>query len=531
MMKRFLTCLFLLSLVTSFYAQDDDNQIIGTVTFITSTNVYVRFDSTDDINIDDTLQISGNDCLVVTNKSSTSIVCSIINDCKINNGDSVTYSLSKNDVIIDNEPVEEEVIPAEDDQIQPEIKEKESMYSERIRGRITAASYNNFSNLREDRHRLMTKFSLNADHIDDSKFSVESFLSYRNIITPSESNYSGRTSIFNVYNLNLQYDATPTLSVSAGRKINSKASTIGAVDGLQAEKYFDNVYVGVIGGYRPDFSDYGLNTDLLQYGGYVGVETDVNDFRSQTTLGAIEQTNSGSTDRRYIFLQHYSTIASNLSLFGSSQLDIYGNNGNSTRLTNLYLSARYRFNRSANIMLSYDSRKQIIYYETYQSEIERLLDEDLARQGIRVRLNIRPFKLLWAGISYSSRFQNDNENKSDNVYGYITFTKIPKIGGRLNISYNMNSSNYLKSNILSTRYSVELIKNKLNSDLYYRKANYDYNNRNVSYSHDYYGMGLSYRISRTWQFSLSGEYSQFEEDKNFRFFTMISKRFYNKKKK
>jgi hypothetical protein len=291
------------------------------------------------------------------------------------------------------------------------------------------------------------------------------------------------------------------------------------------------MYVGIIGGFRPDFSDYGFNSNLLQYGGYVGVETDTKDFYSQTSLGAVEQTNSGATDRRYIFLQHYSTIASKLNLFSSAELDIFGNSGNNTRLTNLYLSARYRFSRAANLMISYDSRKRILYYETYQTEIERLLDDDLARQGIRARLNVRPLKVIWAGISYSSRFQNDSENKSENIYGYITLTKIPKVGGRLNISYNMNSSNYLTSNIFSIRHSRELVKSKLSGEFYYRLANYSYENRDIEYKHNYIGASLSYRISRTWQFSLSGELSQFEEDNSYRFYTRLTKRFYSKKKK
>jgi hypothetical protein len=504
--------------------------LVGSISFVTSNNVYVHFDSTEEIKIGEVLQLSGADCLRVTRKSSTSLVCSIINDCLLKIGDTVTYLTSEDANDNSNEIDKEDPIPAEIIATQPGYSEKESIYSEKIRGRISLASYNTFSNIRQDRHRIRTRFSLNADHINDSKFSTETYLTYRNIITPSESNYSGRTSIFNVYNLNVRLDATPTLSLTAGRKINPKASSMGAIDGLQVEKYFDNFYVGGLVGFRPDFVDYGFNSDLLQYGGYVGIESNSKEFYSQTTLGAIEQTNSGATDRRYIYFQHSSTIASNLNLFSSMELDIFSSEGNETRLTNLYLSARYRFSRAANLMVSYDSRKQIIYYETFQTEIERILDDDLARQGLRARLNVRPHKILWAGISYSKRFQSDSDNKSDNVYGYVTLTKIPEIGGRFNISYNMNSSNYLKSNIFSARHSRELVKNQLSGDFYYRLADYTYENRDRDYKQDFFGVALSYRISRTWQFSISGELSQFEEENNYRFYTRLTKRFYSKKK-
>lgn len=528
-MKRLIIGIILLNLSTALFGQDGANVLIGTVSFVTSNSVYVKFSSTKEIKIGETLQLSGTDCLLVVNKSSTSIVCSFINNCEIKKGDSVSYKVSDlEEIIVENIETEaalEETISTDEIDVQAINSEENPIYKEKIRGRVSVASYNLFSNVREDRHRIMTRFSLNAYHINDSKISVETQLAYRKIMLASESNYSRRTSIFNVYNLNIRYDATPTFSVTAGRKINTKAPSIGAVDGVQLEKYFGKFYVGAIGGFRPDYYNYGFNADLLQYGGYVGIETKSKDINSQTTLGAMEQTNSGSTDRRYIYFQHFSTIASKLNIFSSMELDIFGKTGNNTRLTNLYLSLRYRFSRNANVTVSYDSRKQIIYYESFKTDIDRLLDEDLARQGFRARLNLRPIKLLWVGFSYSNRFQSDNQNKSDNIYGYATLTKIPKIGGRLNISYNMNSSNYLTSDIFSARYSRDLVKNKLNGDINFRSANYSYKNRDNEYSQNTIGLGLSYRISRTWQFNISGEQTQLDDEKNYRFYTMLTMRF------
>lgn len=347
--------------------------------------------------------------------------------------------------------------------------------------------------------------------------------------TPED--YSGRTSLFNVYNLNLRFDATEDLSLTVGRKINPKATSVGANDGLMVENYFGNFYVGAMAGFRPDFFDYGFNADLFQYGGYVGVETNTADFYSETTLGAMDQSNNGMTDRRYLFFQHNSTIASNLNLFSSMELDIFGREGSNTRLTNIYLSARYRFSKNVNAAISYDSRKRIIYYQTFQTEIERILDDDLARQGVRLRLNVRPAKILWLGASYSNRFQNDQQNKSDNVYAYATLSKIPGIGGRFNVSYNINTSRYLTGNILSVRHSRDLVRNKLYADVYFRRADYSYNNIDEEYKQNYFGGGLNYTFSKTWQINFSGELSTFGDEQNYRFYTRLTKRFYSKNKK
>jgi len=272
---------------------------------------------------------------------------------------------------------------------------------------------------------------------------------------------------------------------------------------------------------------------LLQYGGYAGIETNSASFYSQTTLGVMEQTNGSETDRRYIYFQHNSTIASNLNLFSTMELDIFGGEAGGSRLTNLYLSARYRFSRAVNAMISYDSRKQIIYYQTFLTQIEQFLDDDLARQGLRLRLNVRPSKLIWLGASYSSRFQSDSQNASDNIYGYATLTKIPSVGGRLNISYNTNSSNYLTSNIASIRYSRDVVKGDLNADVYFRNAKYDYENRDETFTQNYFGGGLNWNIARSWQFSINAELSTLDanDEKNYRFYTRLTKRFYSKKKR
>lgn len=530
-MKKFLLSLHTVLLCfTCLFGQGDKQDILnGTVSFITASNVYVRFSSTEQIEIGSELTLNGMKCLKVTEKSSSSVVCTLLNNCEIKVGDSVSYmqpNLNPNkEVIQDNV---DESIPAEVVLSQDVPTEKESLYKEYIIGRVSVASYNYLSKERGDNQRLLGRLSLNANHIGDGKFSIESFLSYQNLMTVPDS-YSGRTDIFNIYNLNVKYDITPTFWTALGRKINPKASVFGANDGLQLEKYFGAFYLGGVVGFRPDIYDYGFNSDLFQYGGYLGIETTNETFRSMTTIGAMEQTSNGVTDRRYVFFQHSSSIGKNLGLFASSELDIFNpNGGSSTRLTNLYTSLRYRFSKLANVMVSYDSRKRIIYYETFQSMIDQILDDDLARQGIRVRLNVRPYKYLWLGGSYSKRFESDQQNKSDNYYGYLTYTKVPGIGGQFNGSYNLNQNNYMKSNILSVRYSRSLFKELLYAEVYFRKADYDYENQAATYSQNYYGTNLNFILSTSWQFSLSGEFAQFEEENNIRIYAQLTKRFRNK---
>ncbi len=510
----------------------------GKVSFITSQNVYVKFDNTERINIGDTLQIAGTKtpCLVVNNKSSSSCVCVLIGNCELKINDNVSYHSSALQKVKQIEKATtsqdenlSENLPENDQQKKDSLK-----YKEDISGRISVSNYSNISDIRDDRHRVMSRFSLDADHIHNSAFSFETYLNFRHNLVPGEAVKLDKKD-FKVYNLALKYNVTPSLLVIVGRKINPKFSSLGAIDGLQVEKSFGGNYIGVISGFRPDIYDFTFNPNLFQYGAYMGRTTVSKNFYSQTTLGITEQQNKGLVDRRYAYFQHASTIMKKLNIFSSMELDVYNKVsdtlGSDFRLTNLYLSARYRFTRKFDVSLSYDNRKSIIYYETFQTEIERLLNDDIARQGVRIRANVRPIKYVITGLSYSRRFQSDNQNKSENIYGFMSLSKIPKIGGRLSVNYNINSSNYLESNALSIRHSRVLINKKLDADFYYRRVDYVYLNREKKFKQDYYGVNLSYNITRKLMFSLSGELSNYNQEKNYNIYVKVVNRFSKNTKK
>ncbi|MCJ7467867.1 MAG: hypothetical protein MUO53_14390 [Maribacter sp.] len=528
----------LLILTYNVFAQDKEQVLQGQVTFVTTQNIYVKFADTETIIIGDTLRLATTNsaCLLVKSKSSTSCVCSIVSDCAIQKGDEVLYAVPENKeeviAIISGElpktTGEKNMLRATAAPVEIEEKAVPSM-KEKIRGRVSVASNSTISNERDARHRIMGRFSIDADHIKDSKFSFNSYLNYQQILNQNDTSSLLKTSFLRVYGLGVRSEATPSLSLTLGRNINSKISSIGAIDGLQVEKFFGNKYIGAIVGFRPDILNYGFNSNLLQYGGYAGIMTDQDEFYSQTTVGFIQQQNNGEIDRRYAYFQHTSTILENLNLFSSLELDLYSKVNQvvtgDIRLTNLYVSARYRFSPKLNLMVSYDSRKRILYYETFQTEIERLLDDDIARQGIRGRINVRPFKNILAGGSYSQRFQSDQENKSDNMYGYVTLSKVPAIRGRLSLSYNRNASNYLESNIASIRHSKDYFHGRLNADFYYRFVNYNYPNSLAPLNQHYFGTDLSYYINRKLYFSISGEFTTLDTEKTYRIYAQLSQRF------
>ena len=542
-MKHLITTILTLMIFCSLSGQEGSVLTInGVVTFKASKNIYVRFPDTEVIDIGDTLYTNKkgilSPCMIVSKKSSSSCICLSLLDCDIKMEDVVVYQKQQfidqeNKMEPNTDELTEDVVSQEP--LKEELdKSSRSTYNQKIRARVSAASYSSFSNEEnDDRHRTLMRFSINADNINNSKLSLETYINYRKNFVEGEVPQDYQTSFVNVYNLAATYDIDSTMSISLGRKINRKISSIGPIDGLQIDKYFKNFYVGGVAGFKPDISGFEFNSDLYEFGGYIGHFTSNQSLYSMTTFGVLEQHNGGPVDRRYTYLQHSSTLWRRLNFFTSAEVDIYDNvNGISSmkpRLTNLYLSTRYRVNRGLSFSLSYDARKRIIYYETLRTEVERLLADDEQRQGLRGRINFRPFKYINTSLSYSKRFQSDNQNKSDNINATLSHSRLPFISGRFSVSYNMNESNYLTSNILSFRYSRTLIKKKLQGGFYYRIVNYNYGSSEFSSSQFYFGTNLSLRLTKSLRLSILGELSRRNEDQKIRINTKLIKRFKSKK--
>ena len=120
-----------------------------------------------------------------------------------------------------------------------------------------------------------------------------------------------RKNVFNglkIYNFSATYAINESMQLTAGRKINPKLSSAGAIDGIQFEKRFGALTTGFITGTRPDYEDYSVNLGLFQYGAYVSHETDVLHGKMQNTVAVLQQMNGALTDRRFAYFQHTSNL-------------------------------------------------------------------------------------------------------------------------------------------------------------------------------------------------------------------------------
>ena len=195
----------------------------------------------------------------VNNLSSVSCVCTALSSL-ILAVDNQIIARIKN---IEAKPVQKSV----EDAVTKTILQKDSVASAKtlsnpktvktkISGSFSAYSYTDFSNTpAANSTRFRYTLSLNERNIENSKFSIESYISFNHKLGDWSVVKSNVFNALKIYSLAVRYDLNKTTQISFGRKINQSISSIGAMDGLQAEKSFNKIVMGALVGSRPAFTN------------------------------------------------------------------------------------------------------------------------------------------------------------------------------------------------------------------------------------------------------------------------------------
>lgn len=415
-------------------AQSNYVERVGKVSFVSSQNIYVRFKSSEGINIGDTLYIPGDDkllpALTVNSLSSVSCLCTSIAEHTFATDHIVIARIrdekayGKEGVAVPVEKVAEQTVMETDTIDSP----KQTGQKQKLRGTISANSYTYFSDTdKPASQRFRYTLSLNAPQIGGSRFSFETHTSFNHKQGEWEYVKDNIFSALKIYNLSARYDINNSTRITLGRRINPMISSMGSIDGIQFEKSIRNFSFGIIAGSRPDYMDYGFNFSLFQYGAWLGYSTKRSGKSSQSSIAYVEQTNDFTTDRRFLYFQHSNSLIKNINLFTSAEVDLFmlenGTPVNTLDLTGLYLSLSYRLSGKISISGSYDARRNVIYYETYKSFTDRILEEGM-RQGYRLNGSWRINRNMITGLQAGYRFLKSDPVPAKSINGYYTYTDI-----------------------------------------------------------------------------------------------------------
>ncbi len=509
-------CLFLLLfLPITLWCQVTTGSKEGTITFKSSKNFYVRFASTAAINIGDTLytDLLNNrvPALIVVQKSSTSCVCNQIGKTELAVGQKIIHfenllQIKPDTIIAQPEQISPIPLVISDSLSSDTIIKKQK--KQLINGRLTFstnASLNNKSTT--NFQRIRTAFSMNVQNIHNSAFSAQTYITYRHRYGIDQTNI-GFYDDFKIFSLALQYAPNNHFSLWAGRKINSYIANMGAIDGFQAEYSTGKYVFGAFGGTRPDFTDFRYNAKLPQFGAYLVRNDKTDNGTAQTSIAFAEQQNDSKTDRRFIYVQHNNTLIRNVSLFFSSELDMYkkvnGEISTQPAFTSMYISLRYKLRKNLSFSTSYDNRRNVIYYESYQTYIDQLLAQE-TRQGFRVQMNYNPVKSITLNVSSFYRYQSNNPAPTKNYVGNINFNQIPGLKMTVSLSANLLESYYFKGTILGCRLSENFLKGKINAEVNYRNVNYTFYNSESALRQHIAGINFSFNLLKLTSLMVSYE--------------------------
>jgi hypothetical protein len=526
-----------ISVFTQINGQDSRTLLSGKVSYITAQNIYVKFSTTEQIHTGDTIFLKADNNLVplfiVENISSVSCVGKPIDKALVKIDDEVVVKVivkvvseKQISMISEAESQKPDAIKEKPDSLvkTPIVKRKQD-----IQGSLSFASYSNMSNLdMADSYRMRYTFSLRANNLADSRFSTESYISFSHQLKKWAEVQQNVFNALKIYSLAVRYDLSEKTNISIGRKVNPRLSNIGAVDGIQAESTIGQFTLGAVAGSRPNDLDYSINLMLLEYGGFVGHTVSTKKGRMQSSVAFFEQRNSGMTDRRFVYFQHDNSLLKKLYFFTSCELDLYkvveGSPMNQTTLTSLYASIRYKVVKQLSLFASYDARKNVIYYETYKSFVDRLLDE-ATRQGFQMKIDYRPGNQISMGLSGGYRFRENDRNPNESLNGYFNINQIPWLKMSASLTANLLKTNYLDGNIFGIRLSRDIIPGKLFGELNYRFVDYKFINSDSGLIQNVAQVNLSWQIKNKFSFSLDYELTLEAVNKYHRVYVSLNKRF------
>jgi hypothetical protein len=531
-MRNIFLFFFVIVFCNGIYGQVTSNYLSGQVSFISSENVYVKFNSTTGISSGDTLFINTNGTLIpvlkVNNLSSTSCVCSLINSANLTVADKIIAKAKKSKEIPQEKIVEKKVIE-KTQEIKTTKKPVESEYKQKVKGSISLNSYTDFSNTTAKNSQLFRyAFTLNADNISNSKFSFESYLSFRHKVGDWADVKKDVFNALKVYNLAVRYDINKTTQISFGRKVNNRISSIGAMDGLQFEKKINRFAFGAVVGSRPDFLNYTFNSKLFQYGAYLGYETKSTNTFTETSVAFMNQMNNSKTDRRFLYIQHSNSIVKNIFWYSTFEIDLYKlkNNQaqNTLNLTGLYLSLRYRMTKKITFTGSYDARKNIMYYESFKTLVDSVFEKE-KRQSYRLQANYLITKDIMFGLQGGFRTLKSDPKPSYNAYGYLTYYNIPGINISATVSGTYLKSNYMIGEIYGATLSRNLFNGKIQTELGIRFLDYDLVLSGLDIHQQVGDVNVSWQIARYVSFSVNYEGTFQQKDRFNRIYLQLRARF------
>ena len=146
----------------------------------------------------------------------------------------------------------------------------------------------------------------------------------------------------------------------------------------------------------------------------------------------------------------------------------------------------------------------MIYYQTFKNRGDSIF-EAATRQGMQFRVNYRPGKLVFIGLSAGYQSRDRDIRSTENVSGYLSFNRIPLINGSATLSSSLLRTGYLNGKIFGLRLNKELISGKISTGLGYQYVDYQFLTSNPKLLEHIANLDLSWQANGKLSFSVNCE--------------------------
>lgn len=498
MKKLIFTIIFFFAIFSDTYPQEiqDEKFVEGKITYISNRNIYAQFESTEGIEVGDTLFIKKKDeffpAIKVQFLSSRSAAGSRIDVSVFKIGDALFAKISRQTKQIpvnDSIYVRTSIMQREND----EFFKKGNSTKKKLKGRTTIQSISSFSNLGSDKnlHSSRATVNMNYDDVDENSFTGNFYGSFVNNPSATKKNN------LKIYDFNGSYNIDSLSTLTLGRFINTQLNAAGTVDGISYERKFNNLDAGIFLGSRPASTDYGFDFNLFQTGVFVSMKDSIFNNDSKTSIALINQTNNFKTDRRFFSLQHNNNFIPNSFFYFLTEADLYENalakKGTTFRLTGLHTTIRTNFSKTISASASYDARKNIFYYESFKTYLDSNYT-DQTRHTFRLGITMRLTNLLFINLNSSYGKRTGENNSATNYYAMVSYSNIPLINVSASASLNLMKNIYSNSTIGGVRIYRDFLAGLISTALNFRRVNYKFSFSSGEINQNIFNTDVSVRL-------------------------------------
>lgn len=416
-LKPYCIFYFLLIVLTAMNVKSDE-KIRATVSYITSSIIYLDAGRDAGFVVGDTVDIQKNQKIIATivitavsKKSSSAQI--LTGEGLITVGD---LGISKKDFVI---PASKTILPvvSTNDSTNKTIPSTPMKISVEktdniISGRV---SFQYSGMLAEDSRFNLSQpaplLRLNVRNIYGTGLEFSMYTRSYYDLTNSYQRYGGSTRLkTRVYEFQLQHDLpSDQFGYGLGRMTSRFVGGMGVFDGAHFFARQGDFTGGVMFGANVMDQSITVNSENTKEAVFVSYTSGKDYFRHYDgTVAYIRQQVKGKLDREFIYLQNFAALSSDLSIYESSELDLQDiNNGkksSTVKLTNTFLSVNYYPVEWLSTNVGYDGTRSVYLFETMKTISDTLFDKNFM-QGMRASATIRlPYYIsISGGLVYRTK--------------------------------------------------------------------------------------------------------------------------------